>query len=340
MSDCDEPPPSPTSPTVEEDECEGTDEGMEADEAKAEDEDQQLIEDEEDEEEGQKKKPKKQKTKKRKINDEDDEDDEDDKGDKGEPERAQEEDGEEGGGYKDEEYHGDEMSRFYVQHGAHREYAVPQAFVEHEAMKFMKVKDGEEIAQLVRFTGIKYWKNLMWYHVTILGGQNLSTKEYQQAPYACFNVPGNEDTDDSDWLRPIPSGLMKTFMPKWKKEIKLKYGNDKERCRSVLKQYAAVLEWDSASPKLDPAKLGVGRGGFKQLRNKKLKSLRTPDTKVVPRATKKQTTEGKSKARPASENDSSVVAAEDLSTCKVVMIPGAQHCFKSDAGSWYAVCDS
>lgn len=298
------------------------DEGGGGEEEEAEE--QQQIQNEEEEEEEEKGDKKKRK-KKRKL-------DEDEEGD-----------GEEGDGYKEEEYHGEKMSRFYVQHGAHREYAVPQEFVAHEAQKFVKVKSGEEIAELIRYTGIKYWANLKWYHVTILAGQNLTTKERDVAPYVCLNVPGNDATDDPNWLRPIAPAVMKHFMPEWKKQIKEKY-SDKQECKAVLKQYDMVLNWDEKSAKLDPAKLGVGRGGFKQLRHKKLKSLRTPDiAKAGPgRGGKKQATGGGSKAKagPASEAGSSAdtaCVAWAVPDGKVFHLPGAMHCFKSDTGNWYAV---
>lgn len=276
--------------------------------------------------------------------------------------RSEEEEGEEGGGYREEEYHGEKMSRFFVQHGAHREYAVPQEFVAHEAQKFLKVKDGNEIAELVKYTGMKYWHNLKWYHVTILAGYNLTTKERNEAPYVCMNVPGNEATDDANWLRPIAPAVMKHFIPVWKKQIKEKYGEDKKEYKAVLKQYEPVLQWDDKSPKLDPAKLGVGRGGFKQLRYKKLKSLRTPDAvKVGPgRGSKKQAAtgtgsgtgsgveggsgtgkgKGKGKAGPSSEADSSADTAcvtWAVPEGKVFYLPGAINCFKSDTGNWFVV---
>lgn len=255
----------------------------------------------------------------------------------------EEEEGEEGGGYKEEEYHGEKMSRFYVCFRAHCEYAVPQEFVAHEAPKYLKVKSGDEIAELVKYTGIKYWANLKWYHVTILAGQNLTTKERNAAPYVCMNVPGNEETDDPNWLRPIVPAVMKHFVPVWKKQIKEKCGDDKQAYKAMLKQYESVLQWDDTSPKLDPAKLGVGRGGFKQLRHKKLKSLRTPDAvKVGPgRGGKKQAVAGgKGKAGPSSEAGSSTdtaCATWAVPDGKVLRLPGVATCFKSDSGSWFAV---
>tara|TARA_B100001173_G_scaffold189009_1_gene163014 strand:- start:10293 stop:11264 length:972 start_codon:yes stop_codon:yes gene_type:complete len=251
--------------------------------------------------------------------------------DEGEDE-GEEEDGEEGGGYAEEEYHGDKMSGLFVQHGAHREYAVPEEFVIHKAPKVLHVSNGEEISNMIKYSGMKYWGNLKWYHVTVMGGMNLTNKEMTRAPYVCLNVEGNTETDDPNWLRPIAPAIMKTMLPKWQEQIKETFGHNKDKLKRVLHQYADVLSLTADFPKLDPAKLGLGRGGFKLLKTRKLKSMRAPDSKTGPgRGGKKQAAAPKDNGpSPPPSN------AEYMTAGTVVALLGATTTFQDSTGTWYA----
>ena len=179
------------------------------------------------------------------------------------------------------------MSTLFIQHGAHREYRVPEAFVQHQAVKNLPVKDGEEIGEYVSSRAAARWAKLKYYHVTILGGKNKMSGEMELAPYVCFQPPDDVDSDDHCWARPIPKAIIEHFQPHWREEIKDKFGDDPDKYKRVKAKYAKVLKWSEdqlPGQRLVPDRLGVGKGGFVLL-GTKLRSIRVaPD--VVPRGTK------------------------------------------------------
>lgn len=176
------------------------------------------------------------------------------------------------------------MSRYKMQHGAHREYQVPESMILHEAKSGMRVESGEHLGNMVASRAPKNWDGLKWTHVHIVGGKSKTTGEQEQAPFVCFMPPGDmaEETDDVDWMRPIPAKVMEHYQPQWKAEIKEKY--DDERLKRELQKYKPVLKWNESmlsGQRIDPKNFGIGRGGF-MLIKKKLKSIRVAP-EVVPR---------------------------------------------------------
>jgi hypothetical protein len=173
------------------------------------------------------------------------------------------------------------MSRYVVQHGAHREFGVPQKFIIHEAKKPMSVSCGQHINKMLGSKSGKVWEGLRHYHVTIMGGTLKTTGEHQEGPYVCWKPPeGSLESNDADWLRPIPSKVLEYFQPIWIKEIKNKYPHDKERSDRLIASYESVLKWNESKidgkPKLSVENLGVGNGDLVVL-TKKLKSIRSTD---------------------------------------------------------------
>lgn len=172
-----------------------------------------------------------------------------------------------------------EMSGYFVQHGAHREYRVPLSLLQHEAPKNMKVKDGHHIGDMVASRSGKTWDGLMWFHVSIIGGENTSGEE-ESAPQVCFDPPDGDgaDTDDSNWMRPIPAKVMEYHIPLWKMAIKEKYAAKPDKIQEVFSKYKKVLKWTAdklSGQRLDPKNFPVGKGGFVPLAaGVKLKSIR------------------------------------------------------------------
>lgn len=195
-------------------------------------------------------------------------------------------------GETDAEGSGD-ISDYFIQHGAHREYRVPIGLIQHEAPKNMKVKNGRHIGDMVASRSGKTWDGLMWFHITLIGGENISGEE-ESAPHVCFDPPDGDaaGTDDSHWLRPIPAKVMEYHIPLWKAAIKDKYAANTDvtklhQVHEVFAKYKKVLKWTAdklSGQRLDPKTFPVGKGGFVPLAaGLKLKSIRVAP-EPVPRS--------------------------------------------------------
>ena len=186
------------------------------------------------------------------------------------------------------EEHAD-LSKYVLQHGAHREYKVPNGLIAHEAGRAMKVNDGHHIGEMVASKSGIVWKGLEYYHVHLIGGTTISGVE-EIAPHVCFKPPeGSEETDDAVWLRPIPAKVMEHFQPLWKAAIKAKFADDPEKVKQVLKKYSRVLKWlpeQMTGQRLDPKSyFGMGKNSFVLITGNKLKSIRIAPV-PVPRSVK------------------------------------------------------
>lgn len=173
------------------------------------------------------------------------------------------------------------LSRYVVQHGAHREFRIPNKFIIHEAKKPMAVSCGQHISKMLASKSGKVWEGMRHYHVTIMGGKLKTTGEHQEGPYVCFKPPeGSAESDDLNWLRPVPQKVMEFFQPIWTKEIQNKYSDDKKKCASLIASYEPVLKWHEGKidgkPKLSVENLGVGNGDLLVLK-KRLKSIKATD---------------------------------------------------------------
>lgn len=222
---------------------------------------------------------------------------------------------------EEEEEEGLELSRFVCQHGAHREFKVREKFILHEAKRNLKVKDGLEIGTMLASRAGKQWTGLKWFHVTMMGGTLTTTGKEEMAPFVCFEPPeSDKETDDANWLRPIWSQVIEFWQPKWKEEIREKYGGDKEKMKKVLKMYRLVLNWKQeehlSSAKLNPESLGVGKTGMVVCKQK-LKSIKiTPEsqprgggkavaqTQSAPKLQSSIAKGGKAKASTSNDNNS------------------------------------
>lgn len=211
------------------------------------------------------------------------------------------------------------MSRYVVQHGAHREFGVPKKFIIHEAKKPMSVSCGQHINKMLGSKSGKVWEGLRHYHVTIMGGTLKTTGEHQEGPYVCWKPPEDSvESNDADWLRPIPSKVMEYFQPIWIKELKNKYSDDKERSDRLISFYESVLKWNDGKidgkPKLSVENLGVGNGDLVVL-TKKLKSIRSTDQNKGD-ATSEASTSVKTKNNDNDAN-SSMVSVDGARTIKL-----------------------
>jgi len=172
-----------------------------------------------------------------------------------------------------------DISDYFIQHGAHREYRVPARLIQHEAPRNMKVKDGRHIGDMVASRAGKTWEGLMWFHISMIGGENILFQE-ESAPHVCFDPPEGDDTetDDSHWLRPIPAKVMEYHIPLWKAAINEKYASRPDKVKEVFDRYKKVLKWTAdklSGQRLDPKNFTVGKGGFVPLSiGVKLKSIR------------------------------------------------------------------
>ena len=176
------------------------------------------------------------------------------------------------------------MSRYKIQHGAHRVYQVPESMVLHEAEKGMPVCNGKHIGEMVASRAAPKWKGLKWFNVHIVGGNNHTTGKVEKGPFVCFIPPDNCKTDDADWMRPIPAKVMSFYQPLWEAEIKQMHSGifmDK-----VFDKFKSVFAWNDSmlsGQRIDPQKFGNGEDVF-VLSTTKLKSIRVAP-EVVPRKT-------------------------------------------------------
>ena len=218
-----------------------------------------------------------------------------------------------------------------LQHGAHREYSVPEAFILHKAKANMVVKDGKQMGELVCSKSFTKWRALLMENVYIIGGRNKMTGKVEQAPYVIFEPEGCDTSDDSRWLRPIPITLMEPFQNQWKKEIDDRYGKDSEKAKRKIDMYDMVLSWTPSKldgQRLHPERLGVGKGGFVLL-TKKPKSIKVAPG-VVPRNAKGDNTDRKSKKARISDL-STLDNASD--TSEFTTVSGAKTVLLGDVGS-------
>jgi hypothetical protein len=241
-----------------------------------------------------------------------------------EDEKQQEVEGE-SGAEEEEEEEGNELTDYVIQHGAHREFKMRKKFIEHEAKKAMKVKDGLHIGTMLNSKAGKVWEGMKYYHIHIVGGTLKTTGKSEFAPFVCFDPGDDVDTDDKNWLRPIWAPVMAYWQPKWKTEIKEKFADDRDKMKRILKQYKMVLEWspdDFTGPKLNPASLGVGKGGLVIIKDK-LKSVRT-NPEAVPRGQSKTAVKAATKltsaiqkggkAKASSSNEEASDHGSDITT--------------------------
>lgn len=181
------------------------------------------------------------------------------------------------------EEHAD-LSKYVLQHGAHREYKVPNGLIAHEAGRAMKVRDGHHIGDMVASKSGVVWQGLEYYHVHLIGGTTITGDE-EIAPHVCFKPPaGSEETDDEVWLRPIPWKVMEYFQEKWKDSISAKFADDKAKKKDVLQKYSRVLKWmpeQMTGQRLDPKNYyGMGKNSFVPIKDGKLKSIRVAPVPV------------------------------------------------------------
>lgn len=210
------------------------------------------------------------------------------------------------------------LSRYVVQHGAHREFRVPNKFIIHEAKRPMAVSCGQHLNRMLASKSGKVWEGMRHYHVTIMGGVLKTTGERQEGPYVCFKPPeGSPESDDINWLRPVPSKVMEYFQPIWTREIQNKYSDDKSRCANLIDSYAPVLKWHEGKidgkPKLCVENLGVGNGDLLVL-TKRLKSIKAADQNKGDNASETSTS-GKTEKKIAKVKNSDTEA--NFLTCAV-----------------------
>ena len=143
-----------------------------------------------------------------------------------------------------------------------------------------------------------------------MGGVLKTTGEHQEGPYVCFKPPeGSEESDDLNWLRPIPTKVMEYFQPLWIKELQNKYSDDKDKYNGLISFYKPVLKWHDGyidkKPKLSVENLGVGKGDLVVLK-KRLKSIKAADQSKGDN-TSETSTSGKTEKKDAkvkkSDND-------------------------------------
>lgn len=171
-----------------------------------------------------------------------------------------------------------DLSSYVLQHGAHREYKVPKGLLAHEAPKPMKVNDGHHLGEMVASKSGLVWEGLQYFHVHLIGSTTISGVE-EIAPHVCFKPPeGSEETDDENWLRPIPAKVMEHFQPIWKTAIKERFEDRPDKLKEVLKKYTRVLKWrpdQMTGQRLDPKSyFGMGKNSFVLITGNKLKSIR------------------------------------------------------------------
>lgn len=175
----------------------------------------------------------------------------------------------------------------YIQHGAHRDFVVPEKFILHRAPKKLAVEDGDQLGEIIASRALSKWDSLSYQHVYIVGGPNKTTQKVEQAPYVLFQPPQPCTSDDAQWLRPISGAVMMGCKSQWVAALKEKYTNDPDKLERIMNKYAPVFDWSEDKldgPRLNPERLGVGKGGFLLLKEK-LKSIRVAPP-VVPRNTK------------------------------------------------------
>lgn len=173
-----------------------------------------------------------------------------------------------------------EMSGLFIQKGAHRNYEVPEKFVLWRAPKNYPVKDCLTLGKLTTLRSVPVWDGIKWFHITMLGDDK------EMGPFICFDPP-EEGTDDANWCRPVHAKIMEYYIPRWKDDIRARFGGDEDKHRAVLKKYKMVLRWTTAKmagPSFDPDILGIGNGGFRLLKEK-LKTCRVIPASV-PRGAK------------------------------------------------------
>ena len=229
-----------------------------------------------------------------------------------EPPKETEKDEADGADGADEVGEADEKDEdaLFLQHGAHREYRVPDAFVLHRAKYKFEVADGVQLGEIIASRAVGKWSGLTFQHIFIIGGPNKMTKEPEQAPYVIFSPKGDVDSDDDCWLRPVPTAVMAHYQQKWKEDMKDKCGDDADKLKRVKKKFELVLKWSEDKmngPRLNPERLGVGKGGFVLL-GTKLRSIKI-SPEVMPRGSKSaKTTESKAKLTSAISKGSKTIA--------------------------------
>jgi hypothetical protein len=62
----------------------------------------------------------------------------------------------------DDDAHALTVTKYVVQHGAHREFGVRQKFILHEAKRAMLVRDGQHIGSMLNSRSGKMWEGLKW----------------------------------------------------------------------------------------------------------------------------------------------------------------------------------
>jgi len=158
-------------------------------------------------------------------------------------------------------------TKFCVKRGAHAVYQVPERFFQHRAEEPLAAT-GRQIGQKTSSRAQKYWNDLCYSNIHIIGGTNQSG-DLISAPFVCFKPPNNVVSDDEIWARQIPTPTFEMSKAKWLKKLA---GDEKTKPNKVAKlraKFAPVLTWSKqnlrGSTTLNPESLGVGEGGFRLL---------------------------------------------------------------------------
>ena len=225
------------------------------------------------------------------------------------------------------------LSGFVTQHGAHREYAVPEDYVYKRATENMPVKDGEEVGRLMFARTAKGWHNLKPEHITLLKCTLKESGNEVVGPFVCLNPKktGGYETDDNIWLRAIPPKVIVTMQPKWIARIREEAQNKKLNSFSIaneLTKHRAVLKWKPSmllAPRLDPTRVGVGPKQFVEL-IEKLVSVR-----INPPKKEDAPTKSKNKKSPHDASNAPAAAAAPANGKRKA--DAMASCSASDAGS-------
>ena len=187
-----------------------------------------------------------------------------------------------------------QMSGKFMEFGAHRQYEVPLRFILSEASHNFHMRDGAHLGEVVASKGAKNWldakgQGLHYTEVSIVGGPSTKRDGQQEsAPFVCFTSDEAivQNTDDSNWLRPVPEPVMKYYQPKWIQKIEEKYVHNPAKKKRIFEKYRMVLEWkkeDCNGQRLHPEHLGTGDNGFRLLpSSRKLRTIRTKALETTP----------------------------------------------------------
>ena len=221
--------------------------------------------------------------------------------------------------------------KLYMQFGAHRDFEVPSSAILVKASKTYPVKDGIELGKILASRAAALWNKLSYTHITIVGGLNKTTNQMEEGPFVCFSPPEDVESDDHVWLRAVPPAVLVHYQSVWKKLINENCADDVEKKKRIKKKYDRVLNWTEDKlhgPRLNPERLGCGKGGF-VLMSSRLRSIRVAPP-VVPRGSKADKTsdtkltsaisKGKSKAATSADDSSVATEFEEVSDARTLLL--------------------